>query len=651
MAGENQHKSDLYRQLLEKYWGYKEFRPLQEDIIHSVMEGRDTLALLPTGGGKSITFQIPTLAQEGICLVITPLIALMRDQVDRLTQAGIKAMAIHSGMTRQEIDIALDNCIFGDYKFLYVSPERIETELFRVRVQKMKVNLVTVDEAHCISQWGYDFRPSYLKITRLREYLATPAPFLALTATATPGVVNDIQDKLAFKRHHVLQASFERSNLVYLVREVEDKQKYLLKSLSRNQGYGIIYTRSRKRTREIAEMLVKNHISADYYHAGLDYDTRETKQDSWQKGNKRVMVSTNAFGMGIDKADVRFVIHYDLPDTLEAYYQEAGRAGRDGKRAYAVLLYNRGDRTRAADRVRRNFPDIKDIKTVYEALGNYFQIPLEGGKNMAFDFNVSDFASRYRFSFSAIYSSIDFLQKEGYIELTDELSNKSKVHFQVNRDELYNFQLTKAGYDTFIKLLLRSYTGVFTDYVKIDEQSLARKANSSKEIIVKYLIQLKKLKILDYIPYRKTPMIVYTEERLDRRNLHISREKYTRRKELYVKKLKHMLHYAGITTRCRSRILLEYFGQTDTRPCGRCDVCLRKKELELHYDEFDRIHHQIREELKQHNMSTEELVDQLPLSEDKVIKVIDWLMDSGKILPSSDGKLLWRDKKNQAGKS
>ena len=651
MTGQNPHRSDLYRHLLEKYWGFKEFRPLQEDIIHSVMEGRDTLALLPTGGGKSITFQIPALAREGICLVITPLIALMRDQVDKLTQAGIKAMAIHSGMTRQEIDIALDNCIFGNYKFLYVSPERIETELFRVRVQKMQVNLVTVDEAHCISQWGYDFRPSYLKITRLREYLATAAPLLALTATATPEVAEDIQDKLDFKTHHLLQASFERSNLVYLVREVEDKQKYLLKSLSKNKGYGIIYTRSRKRTREIAGMLVKNHISADYYHAGLDYDTRETKQDSWQKGDKRVMVSTNAFGMGIDKADVRFVIHYDLPDTIEAYYQEAGRAGRDGKRAYAVLLYNKGDRARAADRVRRNFPEIKDIKAVYEALGNYFQIPLEGGKNMAFDFNVSDFASRYHFSLSTIYSSIDFLQKEGYIELTDELSNKSKVHFQVSRDELYNFQLTKSGYDTFIKLLLRSYTGVFTDYIKIDEQSLARKANCNKDLIVKYLIQLRKLKILDYIPYRKTPMIVYTEERLDRRNLHISREEYTQRKELYVKKLKHMLQYAGSSTRCRSRILLEYFGQTHTQPCGQCDVCLRKKELELQYDEFDRIHQQIREELQQHTMSTEELVDQLPLSESKVIKVVDFLMDSGKILPSSDGKLLWRDKKNQAGKS
>lgn len=651
MAGANQNHKELYSQLLEKYWGFKQFRPLQLDIIQSVMAGRDTLALMPTGGGKSITFQIPALAGEGICLVVTPLIALMRDQVEKLTRAGIKAMAIHSGMTQKEIDIALDNCIFGGYKFLYISPERIESQLFRVRVQKMKVNLVTVDEAHCISQWGYDFRPSYLKITQLRDYLTTPAPFLALTATATPAVAKDIQEKLAFRTHHLIQASFERSNLVYLVRQVEDKQKYLLKSLSKNQGYGIIYTRSRKRTREIADMLARNHISADYYHAGLDYDTRELKQDRWQNGDKRVMVSTNAFGMGIDKADVRFVIHYDLPDTIEAYYQEAGRAGRDGHKAYAVLLYNKGDRAKAADRVRRNFPEIKDMKASYEALGNYFQIPLEGGKNMAFDFNAADFASRYHFSLATIYSSIDFLQKEGYLELTDELANKSKVHFQVNRDELYNFQLTKAGYDTFIKLLLRSYTGVFTDYVKIDEQSLARKASCSKELIIKYLIQLKKLKILDYIPYRKTPMIVYTEERLDKRNLHISREKYTRRKELYIKKLRHMLHYAESTTRCRSRLLLEYFGESGAKPCGRCDVCLKKKELQLNYEEFDRIYDQIREQLQHYNRSTEQLVDQLPVSQDKVVKVVDWLMDSGKIISSSDGKLQWRDKKNQAGKS
>jgi len=642
---------DRYRQLLVKYWGHADFRPLQEDIIHAVMDDRDTLALMPTGGGKSVTFQVPALAREGICLVITPLIALMRDQVEKLTGMGIKAMAINSGMTRQEIDIALDNCIFGDYKFLYISPERIESELFQMRVQKMKVNLVAVDEAHCISQWGYDFRPSYLKIIRLREYLPGRPPFLALTATATPRVVDDIMDKLAFKEKHVIRASFERKNLVYLVREVEDKQKYLLKTLSKNRGYGIIYTRSRKKTREISELLAKNHVSADHYHAGLDYDTRVMKQDRWQQGNKRVMVATNAFGMGIDKADVRFVIHYDLPDNLESYYQEAGRAGRDGKKAYAVLLYNESDRVKANDRVKRKFPSLKEIKSVYEALGNYFQIPIEGGKNMGFDFKAGDFASQYHFSLATAYSSIDFLQKEGYLELTDELSNKSKIHFKVNRDELYNFQLTKVGYDTFIKLILRTYTGVFTDYVKIDEDALARKANCNIDLIYKYLTELRKLKILDYIPYRKTPMILYTEERLDRRNLHISRARYQERKELYTSKLRHMLGYAASSHRCRSRLLLEYFGERDTHPCGQCDVCTRAEDLELSGEEFNNIRLFIKQEIEKNELTSTQLVDASSYPENKMIRVIDWLLDNEQLILTSTGALAWNHKKNQAGKS
>ncbi len=641
---------EKYRQLLHRYWGYKEFRPLQEQIIDSVMHDRDTLALLPTGGGKSLTFQIPALAREGICLVVTPLIALMRDQVDKLTQLGIKAMAIHSGMSRREIDVALDNCIFGGYKFLYLSPERIETDLFKARVEKMQVNLVTIDEAHCISQWGYDFRPSYLKIAQIRDYLTTQPPFLALTATATPRVVEDIQEKLAFKEKNLLKTSFERPNLVYLVRQIEDKPKYLLKTLSQNKGYGIVYIRSRKKTKEIAQLLARHHIAADYYHAGLDYETRQKKQDQWQKGQKRIMVSTNAFGMGIDKADVRFVIHYDLPDTIEAYFQEAGRAGRDGQKAYAVLLYNNTDKVKARARIKRNFPPIKDIKAVYQALGNYFQIPVEGGKNKAFDFNVYEFASRYHFSLSTIYSSIQFLQKEGYLELTDEWANQSKVHFHVSRDDLYNFQLTRSGYDNFIKLLLRSYSGIFTEYVKIDERSLARKANTNQQVIYKYLVQLKKLKLLDYIPQRKTPMIVYTEERLDRRNLRISREQYARRKEHYVEKLRAMVNYADTSTQCRSLYLLHYFSQTDAQACGQCDVCMRKQERQLGVQEFDQIMSHIHSQLGQHQLTTEELVDALPFQEDKVIKVVDWLTESGKLVTSQAGKWRWKQK-NQAGKS
>lgn len=643
---------ELYKQILLKYWGYYEFRPLQEDIIRSIVEDRkDTLALMPTGGGKSITFQVPSLATEGICIVITPLIALMKDQVEKLRKLGIKAMAIHSGMKKKEIDVALDNCIFGNYKFLYISPERIETEIFKIRVQKMKVNLVTIDEAHCISQWGYDFRPSYLKIVKLRDYISTHPPFLALTATATPRVVNDIQEKLAFKSHHVLWKSFERKNLVYLVRKTENKQKYLLKTLSKSKASGIIYTRSRKRTKEIAELLQKNHISADYYHAGLEHDERAQKQENWQEGRKKIMVSTNAFGMGIDKADVRFVIHYDLPDNIESYFQEAGRAGRDEKKAYAVLLYNDSDKVKAEQRIKNNFPDIKEIKAVYEALGNYFQIPVEGGKNQAFDFNVSDFASTYHFSFITIYNSIDFLQKEGYIELTDELSNRSKIHFWVTRDDLYNFQLSRAEYDTFIKLLLRSYTGVFTDYVNIDEHYLARRAHTQVDVIYRYLQQLKKFKILDYIPCKNSPMVVFTEERLDKRNLLISREKYKERKEQYIQKLHQMLRYATNTSRCRSRFLLEYFGEMNSYRCGQCDVCNRRNELYLSNLEFDAIFNEIKSHLQEDPLTSEQLAERINRSEDKVIKVIDWLLNNNKLITTKHGALKLHEKRNQAGKS
>ncbi|MFP4622060.1 MAG: RecQ family ATP-dependent DNA helicase [Bacteroidales bacterium] len=643
---------ELYKQILLKYWGHSEFRPLQEDIIRSVVEDRkDTLALMPTGGGKSITFQVPSLAQEGICLVITPLIALMKDQVEKLRKMGIKAMAIHSGMKKQEIDVSLDNCIFGDYKFLYVSPERLETAIFKTRVQNMKVNLVTVDEAHCISQWGYDFRPSYLKIVQLREYLSTPPPFLALTATATSRVIDDIQEKLGFKTRNVLWKSFERKNLVYLVRDVENKQQYLLKTLSKLRSSGIIYTRSRKKTRDIAELLYKNHISADYYHAGLEHEERARKQEDWQEGKKRIMVATNAFGMGIDKADVRFVIHYDVPDNIESYFQEAGRAGRDGKKAYAVLLYNNTDKVKSEQRIKNNFPDIKQIKSVYEALGNYFQIPIEGGKNQAFDFNISDFASTYHFSFLTIYNSLDFLQKEGYVELTDELSNRSKIHFWVNRDDLYNFQLSQAQYDTFIKLLLRSFTGVFTDYVNIDEGYLARRANTRVDVIYRYLQQLKKFRILDYIPYKKSPMIIFTEERLDKKNLHVSREKYRERKELYIQKLNHMIRYATNASKCRSRFLLEYFGEMNADRCGQCDVCTKRNDLQLSNWEFDTIYGEIQHHLREEALTSEQLIDRINRSEDKIIKMIDWLLDNNKLIATKNGELRWSEKRNQAGKS
>ncbi len=632
-----------YKQILVKYWGYSEFRPLQEDIIHSVMKGNDTLALMPTGGGKSVTFQIPALAQEGICLVITPLIALMKDQVENLNKRGINALAIHSGMTRNEIDIALDNCIFGDYKFLYLSPERIDTELFQARVSRMKVNLVAIDEAHCISQWGYDFRPSYLNIAKLRDHLSERAPFLALTATATPTVIDDIQEKLHFKEKNVLWKSFERKNLIYLVREVENKNGYLLKSLRKVQGSGIIYTRSRKRTIELAELLKKQGVSSDFYHAGLSSDQRNNKQDAWQKGHIRVIVATNAFGMGIDKPDVRFVIHYDLPDSLEAYYQEAGRAGRDGMQAFAVLLYNEGDRVKAEQRKKTNFPEIKEIKAIYEALGNYLKVPIEGGKYQAFDFNMFDFVSQYKFNVLNVYSSLKFLQKDGYLELTDELSNKSKVHFKVNRDDLYNFQLSNEQYDRFIKLLLRTYTGLFTNYTKIDETELARKANVKIDLIYKYLNRLKSFKIIDYIPYRKTPMIVFIEERRDKKNLYISPENYKELKERYIEKLDAVLDYASKNTKCRSVQLLEYFGETNAYRCGKCDVCDRRNELELSRYEFDEILGILKSHLKTKDLSLHDIVDIVDKPEPKVLKVIDWLTDNGKLIRNKSERYQWSE--------
>ena len=622
---------DKYIQILVKYWGYTSFRPMQEDVIHSVMKGNDTLALMPTGGGKSITFQVPALAKEGLCLVITPLIALMRDQVENLKRKNISALSIHSGMSFNEIDIALDNCIYGDVKFLYVSPERLSTEIFRARITKMNVNLVAIDEAHCISQWGYDFRPSYLKIAKLREFIPE-VPFLALTATATPEVVKDIQQKLGFKKENLLKKSFERKNLVYLVRNQEDKTGYILNTLKKIKNSGIIYVRTRKKTQELAQLLQKEHISADYYHAGLSHEVRTQKQGEWKEGKTKIMVSTNAFGMGIDKPDVRYVIHFEAPDNLEAYYQEAGRAGRDEKKAWAVLLYNESDRQKALQRAEKNFPDIKEIKRIYNGLGNYLRVPYGGGKHLAFDFNAYDFAKAYSVSLITIYSSIKVLQQEGYLELTDELNHQSKLHFLVNRDDLYKFQVANATFDGFIKLLLRIYTGVFSDYSSIDEAFLAKKANVKIDVIYNYLNKLKSLGIINYIKKRDKPMIVYTEERLPDKSLVISAGNYKFRKDRYYEKLEAVLDYAENDGKCRSQQLLSYFGEKDAKRCGQCDVCIKRNELELSKYEFDLILDDIKKILSEKEINMKDLVGKVQYPEEKTIKVIRWLLDNNKIL-------------------
>ncbi len=631
---------DKYHKILLQYWGYQSFRPLQEDIIHSIVDGKDTLALMPTGGGKSLTFQVPALANEGLCIVITPLIALMKDQVENLKKLNINAIAIYSGMSKNEIDIALDNCIFGNIKFLYISPERISTEIFRFRVKKMKINIIAIDESHCISQWGYDFRPSYLKIAELRE-LVPNVPFLALTATATPDVVDDIQEKLQFKEKNVLQKSFERKNLVYLVRKVEDKNKYLLDTLNKVKGSGIIYVRSRKKTKETAIFLEKNNISADYYHAGLKHEVRSRKQNGWKSGNIRIMVSTNAFGMGIDKSNVRFVIHLDLPDNIEAYFQEAGRAGRDEKKAFAVLLYNNSDKVKAEKRISTNFPDISTIKEVYQSLGNYTKTPYGGGKHMSFDFNIGEFAARYKYNILTIFSSIKFLQKEGLIEYTDELFNSSKIHFIIERNDLYKFQIANSKFDTFIKLLLRSYTGLFSDYVNIDELSLARKSKLDIKSTYNYLNKLKSYGIINYIQKKNNPIIVFTEERLDDKTLTISKVNYDIIKDRFVKRINAIINYASSDNKCRSQMLLSYFGEKNANRCGVCDVCNRRNELDLNKYEFDIIVKDLKELLIKKDLNIDDIIEKLIYRKEKVLKVIQWLGDNSKIIKDQNDKYKW----------
>jgi ATP-dependent DNA helicase RecQ len=632
---------DTYRQILTKYWGFTTFKPLQEQIILSVAEGKDTLGLMPTGGGKSITFQVPALAHDGICLVITPLIALMKEQVSRLNSMEIKSAAIHSGMNREEIDIALENCIYGNFKFLYISPERLSTEVFQAKARRLDLSLVAIDEAHCISQWGYDFRPSYLKIATLRQFIDEKVPFLALTASATPQVIEDIMTRLAFRKKNVLRTSFERKNISYLVRNVEDKPKYLLSTLNKAKGSGIVYVRSRKSSKEVAGFLTGSGISADFYHAGLTPELRDKKQASWSSGLTRVIVSTNAFGMGIDKADVRFVIHWDIPDAIESYFQETGRAGRDNKPAYAVLLFSGSDKSRLTDTIRHKFPPVEKIKDIYEALCNFLQVPIGSGKDGVYDFNMSDFVSKYRLPVTETYNSLLFLQREGYLEFTEEINNPSRIHFITGRDDLYKFQVANEMFDGFIKLLLRSYTGMFTEFVPINEELLSKKSAIPREKIYQFLVRLSNQNIIRYIPGKKTPLVIFTEERLERKALVISPDNYSHVKEKYVLRLNKMLEYAESNNRCRSVILLEYFGEESDR-CGICDVCRERNELDLSKYEFDLILEEIKNILGTECPDAEELVKRIGYPEDKVVKVLRWLLDHNKIIKGDDYSLKWK---------
>ncbi|SCD22054.1 Superfamily II DNA helicase RecQ [Proteiniphilum saccharofermentans] len=635
-------QSDLFHNILRENWGYSSFRPLQEEIIQSIWEGRDTLGLMPTGGGKSLTFQVPVLGMKGICLVVTPLIALMKDQVDNLRERGIKAAAVYSGMSREEIITTLENCIFGDYKFLYVSPERLSSEIFIAKLQAMNVCLLVVDESHCISQWGYDFRPSYLKIAEIRKLLEG-VPLLALTATATREVVDDIQEKLLFKEKNVFRVSFERENLSYVVRTVENKTGELLHVLQSVPGSAIVYVRSRQKTAEVAQSLRKAGISADFFHAGLSYEDKVFRQNAWKMNDCRVIVATNAFGMGIDKPDVRTVVHLDLPNSLEEYFQEAGRAGRDGERSYAIILYTKADSAKLKKRITDSFPARDFVLRVYEALGNYYQIAVGAGYNDVYDFSLQEFCQPYKLPFLQTHHALKILELAGYIEYTEEIDMRSRIRFLIYRDDIYSLHLEKEM-DGLLHAVLRNYTGVFSDDVYIDESLLAVKTGKSRREICEMLIALSRAKYIRYIPQKKTPFIVFTTSREDAQFVSIPRTVYEERKKRFEKRIFSMIHYAEEADVCRGRMLLIYFGELSAEDCGHCDVCLKKSATGLPNYLFHQIANKLRDTLLQQvSLRFNELIDAVldknensEENRERVIPVLRFLIDTGEFTLTDD---------------
>ena len=575
--------NDKYQSILRKYWGYDDFRGIQHDLIESIGAGHDTLGLMPTGGGKSITFQVPAMAMEGVCIVITPLIALMKDQVHHLRQIGIQAAAIYSGMQHGSILQTLENCVLGSTKLLYVSPERLSSNLFQTKLRHMQVSFITVDEAHCISQWGYDFRPSYLEIANIRELLPD-VPVLALTATATPQVVDDIQDKLTIKNSatgttissgfNVFRMSFERKNLSYLVKHSDDKHYDLIRLLEQAQGSAIVYVRSRRHAREISEHLCEAGLSATFYHAGLDHADKDKRQRDWQHDRVRIMVATNAFGMGIDKPDVRLVIHYDCPDSIEAYFQEAGRAGRDGKPAQAILLYNNSDNAKLQKRINDTYPPKNDIRQIYEHLAYYYQIATGDGYGVAHEFNIEEFCIRFRHFPIQVNSALQILERAGYIEYDEEADNEARVKFLVGRDDLYRLEHVTPEEDKVIVCLLRNYGGLFADYGYIDESMVAQQTGITQPQCYDILKSLSQRHLISFIPRKQVPFIRYSQRREDAEHIVLPASIYEDRKEQYTIRIQAMLKYAKETDYCRSRMLLEYFGEKSAKDCGQCDVCL-----------------------------------------------------------------------------
>ena len=622
--------------ILKQYWGFDTFRPLQRDIIQAALDGHDALALLPTGGGKSVCFQIPALQKDGVCLVVSPLIALMKDQVGNLKNKGIAAAAIFSGMHYKDIDRLFDNAVYGGLKFLYLSPERLLTELAIARIKRMKISLIAVDEAHCVSQWGYDFRPPYLKIAALREWLPD-VPIMALTATATPDVVKDITDKLEFRKgFQHFQQDFNRSNLAYIVRNVEDKDSKILEIFNKTKGSGIVYTRNRKRTKEVAQLLQKYQISADFYHAGLSPEERNTKQDDWILDKTRVIVATNAFGMGIDKPAVRTVVHTDLPDSLEAYFQEAGRAGRDGEKAYSVLLYNKLDAANLEKQFENAFPDMKDIRQTYTALGSFLQLATGSGAGESFDFDIVLFTQRFKLDLLKTYACFKVLEQDGWVAFTEGVFMPSSLKVAVNREVLYDYQLKNRDAEKIFKGILRAMTGVMTDFVEFNETRMAQFLQMSVIDFEKALHRFHLDNIIEYRPRKDKPQLVFLRERVDFQSLTIDYTLYMFSKKRAEYRLKKAIEYAELAI-CHAQQLLHYFGQTDAKPCGMCDVCIEQNKTALDSNDFEVFKEKIVKLLKREPLSLKDIVDSFTEKhKTKVIQTIGFMLDEGVLKKDMD---------------
>jgi ATP-dependent DNA helicase RecQ len=633
--------------ILNKYWKHNQFRPLQEDIIQASLEGKDVLALLPTGGGKSVCFQVPAMIKEGICIVITPLIALMKDQVEQLKAKSIDAVAIHSAMSRQQIDILLNNCIYGSIKFLYLSPERLHTELFVERVKQMNVGLIAVDEAHCISQWGYDFRPSYLQIASLRA-VKPEAPVIALTATATAEVRADIMEKLEFKKASaVFQKSFARDNVSFVVRKTENKERKVLEILQKVNGPAIIYVRSRKATQEIAEWLSKKKITASYYHAGLDFDERTKRQDNWIQNKSRVMVATNAFGMGIDKPDVRVVIHLDLPENLESYYQEAGRAGRDGLRSYAVMIYQDADVLNLQLKVEQSQPAPAFLKKIYQAICNYYQLALGSSEGQSYDFDLHDFTERFQFHAAEVYVALRKLEEEGLIQFNESFYSPSTLHLRLDKGKLYEFQVAHATFDPIIKMLLRLYGGeLLSGFAKISEAYLGRGLKISTKEVIKILTHLHELQVVVYQPLKDKPQVTFILPRQDADRLPLNLKRLEARKKLIIGKMKSMIAFVTTDHRCRMQMIQDYFNEVTYKTCGICDICIEQRKKENLYA-FENLREEVTHVLKKQALTVEHVEELIaPRDHELFVDVVREMVDEGALVYDSAWKLSLAKQKN-----